>query len=149
MNVKQISVVLDEQSGSLCGIAKILAGKNVDMRALTVSESGNFRIVHIIVDNVLWALSALWEAGFTANMADVLAVEVPDEAEGLVKVLDALERGGIDVKYMYPVLSRKKTLSLGGGMPVLVFKLSDEARAEEILNAEGIKVLSQAELSMI
>ena len=87
MSIKQISVILDDQSQTLSRMAEVLASKNADMRALTVEESGNFRVVRLIADNVLWASSALWEAGFTANTADVVAAEVPDEAGGLARLL--------------------------------------------------------------
>ena len=147
MSIKQISVILDEQSGTFSGMAKVLSDKNVEMRALTLYEAGNFRVVRIIVDNVLWATSALWEAGFTADTADVTAVEIPDEEGGLSRVLNVLERAGIEIKYMYPVLSRKKTISSGGGIPMFVFKFEDDEKASEILRLEGIKVLRQGDLS--
>ncbi|MBR1657820.1 MAG: hypothetical protein IJ697_05065 [Synergistaceae bacterium] len=147
MSIKQISVILDEQSGTFSGMAKVLSDKNVEMRALTLYEAGNFRVVRIIADNVLWATSALWEAGFTVDTADVAAVEIPDEEGGLSRVLNVLERAGIEIKYMYPVLSRKKTVSLGGGIPMFVFKFEDDEKASEILRLEGIKVLRQGDLS--
>ena len=150
MSIKQISVILDDQSAKLSAVAEVLASKNVDMRALTVEESGNFRVVRIVADNVLWATSALWEAGFTANTADVIAAEVPDESGGLAKLLHTIERAGMEIKYMYPVLSRKKSSALGGGgLPVVVFKLSGNENPEEVLKVEGIKILTQGELSSL
>lgn len=51
---------------------------------------------------------------------------------------------------MYPVLSRKKSSALGGGgLPVVVFKLSGSENPEEVLKVEGIKVLTQGELSAL
>lgn len=150
MSIKQISVILDDQSAKLSAMAGVLADKNADMRALTVEEAGNFRVVRIIADNVLWASSALWEAGFTANTADVVAVEVPDEAGGLAKLLNIIERAGMEVRYMYPVVSHKKAGVLGrGGLPVVVFKLSGSEKPEELLKLEGIKVLTQGDLSAL
>lgn len=150
MSIKQISVILDDQSQTLSRMAEVLASKNADMRALTVEESGNFRVVRLIADNVLWASSALWEAGFTANTADVIAAEVPDEAGGLARLLNIIERAGMEIKYMYPVLSRKKSSALGGGgLPVVVLKLSGSENPEEILRLEGIKVLTHADLSSL
>jgi|GEM_PF-5641890 len=150
MSIKQISVILDDQSAKLSKVAEVLASKNADMRALTVEESGNFRVVRIIADNVLWATSALWEAGFTANTADVIAAEVPNESGGLAKLLGIIERAGMEIKYMYPVLSRKRSSALGGGgLPVVVMKLSGHDNPEDVLKVEGIKVLTQGELSSL
>lgn len=149
MSIKQISVILDEQSGTLSGIAKVLADKNVEMRALTFHEAGNFKVARIIVDNILWASSALWEAGFTADTAEVTAVEIPDKEGGLAEVLRIIERSGAEIKYMYPVVARNKTLSSGGGLPVVIFKFGDDEKASDLLKAEGIKLLSQNELRNI
>ena len=71
-------------------------------------------------------------------------------AGGLAKLLNIIERAGMEIKYMYPVLSRKKVNALGGGgLPVVVFKLSGKDNAEELLRLEGIKVLSQGDMSAL
>ena len=36
MSIKQISVILDDQSAKLSEMARVLSDKNADMRALTV-----------------------------------------------------------------------------------------------------------------
>ena len=135
MKVKQLSAVLDDQSDTLGKLTKILSSRGVDIIAMNVTMSGKFTIARMLVNNVLWATSALWEAGFTANLSDVIAAEIP--AEGLAKIFEALEDLGIAVKYMYTVKN------------AAVMRLSDNAVAESVFEHAGIKLLSQGELSAL
>ena len=140
MYIKQLSIVLDDQSDTLTNMSRTLASHNVAVKALNITKSGKFTTVRIIVNNVLWASSALWEAGFTANLSDVLAAEIPDEPEGLTKILDTLDNLGITVKYLYTV-SGKKTAA--------VMRTSDNKSADSAFAAAGIKTLNQYELSAL
>ena len=135
MKVKQLSAVLDDQSDTLAKLTQTLSSRGVDIKAMNVTKSGKFTVARMIVNNVLWASSALWEAGFTANLSDVLAAEIP--SEGLGKIFEELEDLGIAVKYMYTVNN------------AAVLRLSDNAVAESVFEHAGIKLLSQGELSAL
>ena len=135
MKVKQLSAVLDDQSDTLAKLTQTLSSRGVDIKAMNVTKSGNFTVARMIVNNVLWASSALWEAGFTANLSDVLAAEIP--SEGLGKIFEELEDLGIAVKYMYTVNN------------AAVLRLSDNAVAESVFEHAGIKLLSQGELAAL
>ena len=135
MKVKQLSAVLDDQSDTLAKLTKTLSDRGVDIKAMNVTKSGKFVVARMIVNNVLWATSALWEAGFTANLSDVLAAEIP--SEGLGKIFEELEDLGIAVKYMYTVNN------------AAVLRLSDNAVAESVFEHAGIKLLSQGELAAL
>ncbi len=146
MSIKQITVAIDGYTGTLSDMAGVLEAKNAHIRALTIHESGSFKTARIIADNVLWISSALWEAGFVANMSDVVAVKVSDEAGGLSKVLGVVERSGAGIKYMYHVICRNENASQEG-ISLLVFRPYDIEKAEDVLKVEGIRVLSQGDLS--
>ena len=135
MKVKQLSAVLDDQSDTLAKLTQTLSSRGVDIKAMNVTKSGKFTVARMIVNNVLWASSALWEAGFTANLSDVLAAEIP--SEGLGKIFEELEDLGIAVKYMYTVNN------------AAVLRLSDNAVAESVFEHAGIKLLSQGELAAL
>lgn len=148
MSIKQITVAIDGYTGTLSDMAAALEAKNANIRALTIQESGSFKTARIIADNVLWVSSALWEAGFAANMSDVVAVKVPDESGGLSRVLGVIERSGVGIKYMYHVICRNENASQEG-ISLLVFRPYDIAKAEDALKVEGIRVLSQGDLSVL
>ena len=48
---KQISVFLENISGRLADVTKILAAQGVNLRALTIADTADFGILRLIVDN--------------------------------------------------------------------------------------------------
>ncbi|MBQ7220586.1 MAG: hypothetical protein IJS28_06355 [Synergistaceae bacterium] len=144
MNVKQISVLLDNSPGKLCEMTEVLAEKRISIRALTVANSTDTSTVRLIVDNVIWTSSVLRDAGFTVSFSDVLAVEVPNVPGGLTGVLSILKAGGVNIEYMYDVGARQ---AVYGGHVCIMFRFSDNERAAEVLNDAGIRMLGQGELA--
>ena len=150
MNVKQISVVMSNEPGSVLRMAKTLSKNDIYIRALTVADSSTFSTVRIIVDNVLWASSVLKEAGFTVSLSDVIAVGVPDTPDGLASVLEILDASGINIDYMYEIRGNRRHITTEGtDMQLFVFKVSDNAGTIEAFDAEGVKVFGQGELSAL
>ena len=84
MRVKQISVFVENQPGRLTAILEVLAANRLSMRALKVSDTSEFGIVRMIVDDPDTALRALHEAGFTSRMDWILSAEIPNVPGGLL-----------------------------------------------------------------
>ena len=49
MTISQISVFVENKQGSMSGIAEVLAGANIDIRALTIADTTDFGILRLIV----------------------------------------------------------------------------------------------------
>ncbi|MBQ7170615.1 MAG: hypothetical protein IJR63_12020 [Synergistaceae bacterium] len=148
MNVKQISVVMSNEPGSVLRMARTLSENDIYIRALTVADSSTFSTVRIIVNNVLWASSVLKEAGFTVSLSDVIAAGVPDTADGLAHVLEVLDGAGINIDYMYEIRGNRRHVTGGGAeLQIFVFKVSDNTRTVEAFESAGIKIFGQGELS--
>ena len=146
MNVKQISVLLDNTPGKLYDMTTVLADENISIRALTVANSTDASTVRFIVDNVIWTSSVLRDAGFDVSFSDVIAVEVPNVPGGLNTVLSVLRDGGVNIEYMYDVGCR---YSGYGGHVCIVFKFTDNEKAIEVLNVAGVRMLGQGDLAAI
>ena len=138
MNIKQISVFLENKPGSLNAMTHILAEHNVDMRALSLAETKDFGIVRLIVDNVYTATTVLKDAGYIHSITPVLAVAIPDEPGGLNNVLQVLGDGGVNVEYMYAFLGGKNSEHA-----YMIFRVTDNEKAIEVLNRNKITLVSQ------
>lgn len=143
MNVKQISVFLENKPGYLYSMTKVLADHNIDMRAFSLAESSDFGIARLIVDDVLATATVLKEAGFVCSLTPVLAVSVPDVPGGLNQVLSLLSADDINIEYMYAFLGTRH------GSAYMIFRVADVARAGASLSASGIRLVEQDELSEI
>lgn len=136
MKVEQLSIFIENKSGRLAEITRILGDAGINIRALSLADTSDFGILRLIVDNVEAARTVLKERGFTVNKTEVIAVEVPDRPGGLSTILQALDRDETNVEYMYAFVERC------GGNAVIVFRFDDTDRAIEVLKNNQFNVLS-------
>jgi hypothetical protein len=101
LTIKQISVFLENKAGRTNSVTRILDACGVRILALSISESGDFGLLRLIVDDVQKACLALKEARFAVILTDVLHVRYPDGTGSLTKILDHLADNNISVDYMY------------------------------------------------
>ncbi len=141
MNIKQISVFLENKPGAMISLTEVLAENSIDMRALSLAEAGDFGIVRIIVNDVDATSEVLKEAGFIYTVTSVVGVSISNEPGGSVKILSALGEANVNVEYMYAFL--------GSGAPkkaYLILKVQDAEAAAKALNERGIPTLDQEEV---
>lgn len=136
MKVEQLSIFIENKSGRLAEITRILGEAGINIRALSLADTSDFGILRLIVDNVETARSVMKERGFTVNKTEVVAVEVPDRPGGLSKILQALDKENTNVEYMYAFVERC------GGNAVIIFRFDDTDRAIEVLKFNQFNVLS-------
>ena len=106
MIIKQISVFVENKLGRLAEIAEVMAKNDVDIHALSISDTTNFGILRAIVDKPEKAENALKEAGFTVSITSVLSVAIDDTPGGLAGCLRLLADHNIPVEYAYAFVSQ-------------------------------------------
>lgn len=136
MRVEQIAVFLENKSGRLAEITRILAENEINIRALSVADTADFGILRLIVDKVDLAKKVLRSGGFTVGKTNVVAVEVSDQAGGLANVLKMVNEAGINVEYMYAFVNKS------GFNAVLIFRFDEMDKAIAILQEKGFTLLT-------
>ena len=137
MSIKQLSVFLENVPGRLKGLTEVLADNNINMRAITLADTSDFGIIRVIVDDNDKAVQVLKEAGFVAKLTNILAVAMDDEPGALLKLLDVMEKGQINIEYMYAFKASCENRAL------LVVKVNKHEKAKEALLEAGLIVLAQ------
>lgn len=140
MNVEQISIFIENKSGRLAEITRILGEAAINIRALSLADTSDFGILRLIVNDVEKAKQVLKEKGFTVNKTEVVAVEVPDQPGGLAAILQTLDRDSINVEYMYAFVERC------GGNAVIIFRFDETDKALHSLKSGGFSILEGARL---
>jgi len=140
MRVEQIAVFLENKSGRLAEITRILAEGGINIRALSVADTADFGILRLIVNKVNEAKELLRRNGFTVGKTNVVAVEVADEPGGLARVLGCVERAGLNVEYMYAFVNKS------GANAVLIFRFDDMDAAIAALEKDGFTILDSAQV---
>ena len=138
MNIKQISVFVENKSGRLAEITAILAKANIDIRALSVADTTHFGILRLIVNRPDAAEEALRNSGLTVSLTNVIAISVPDHPGGFAQAAQALR--DVDIEYMYAFISRDQ------GRACVILRVPDNEAALEALKAGGIEILKDSDI---
>lgn len=138
--LNQISVFVENKTGRLASVMKVLTDNNTDIRAMTIADTTDFGIVRLVVKDAESALKLLKENGFTANLTQVAAFSVPDQPGGMYSVIDAFESAGINIEYCYSLVTNKE------GRASVAVRVDDNAKAIEVLEAKGIPQISAEDL---
>lgn len=101
MKIKQVSVFLENKTGRINHVTKILAANGINMHAFSMAETTEFGILRLIVSDVDKAVEALRGADFAVMLTDVVCISCPDVAGSLASVLDRLAEQNIFIEYMY------------------------------------------------
>ena len=135
MVVKQVSVFVENTVGRLADITGILLENNIDLKACTIAETVDFGILRCIVEDPEAKVRILVEKGFSASITEVIGVSLEDKPGGLHRILKILAGEGIAVNYIY------STIKSDEGKALIMMKVSDEKKAEEILKANDVELV--------
>ena len=136
MKVEQISVFLENKSGRLAEVTKILSDGGVNIRALYLADASDFGVLRFIVNDTKKAKEVLQKNNFTVVKTEVIAVEVPDRPGGLAEILDILKNESINVEYMYAFVERSSDNA------VIIFRFDEIDRAIDALTKNNVTVLT-------
>jgi hypothetical protein len=143
VNVKQISLFLENKKGRLAEVTRTLAREQVNIRALSLADTSDFGVLRFIVDNPEKCLAVLKANGFVAQVTEVVAVEVEDKPGGLARVLEALDRDGVNVEYMYAYVEKRMENA------IVICRIDDRERAVDVLKRNGIATVSAEQLKTL
>ena len=135
MQIRQVSVFLENKVGRVMEITEVLGENKINLRALSLADTSDFGILRMIVDNVDRAIMSLKDKGFIVKETEVVAVEVPDKPGGLAQVLEILCIANINVEYMYAFFEQPKDKAL------LIFRFENSEKAIEVLVSKGIQIV--------
>ena len=140
MKIKQLSLFLENKPGRLTSPCRVLSQAGLNIVTLSLADTQQFGILRLIVRDWQKAQAALQQAGFVVNATDVVAVDIADRPGGLLDLLDILERGNINIEYMYAFTVRK------GDSAIMVFRFEDPEAAIRLLQSSGKDVIKGSEL---
>ena len=140
MRIRQISIFLENKPGQLSAICRDLADAGINIATLSLADTADFGIVRMIVDDHSRAESVLGEKGHVVNVREVIAVCVPDRPGGMAEVMQVLDKAGVNIEYSYAFAFHR------GEKAVLVFRFSDNDKAESALRAAGYTTLGEDEV---
>jgi len=140
MNVTQLSVFLENKPGRLQNTLRILYENNINIIALTISETSDYGVLRMIVNDPDKAQQVLKAENITSRMTDVLAIEIDDRPGSLYRVIDTFSRKDMNIEYMYAFPGKKDSKS------VMIFRFDNIEAAKNALAAEGYTIVKKIDL---
>ena len=137
-DVKLVAAFAENKPGQVAHFTKILANANINIRWLAVASTGPFGVMKVLVSDPETAYQALKHEGFVAKLVDALAIEVPDKPGGLHAVADCLAGHNINLDNASGFIANNRA--------IMVLEVPDVAKARDVLQKQGFRVLAQKEL---
>lgn len=101
VKIKQLSIFLTNQKGRLYNVLNILAENNINIRALSLTDTSEFGILRLIVDNPDKGEQILEANNYSLKTTQAIAVELEDVPGGLVSILKILNDNEINLNILY------------------------------------------------
>ncbi|MHA1792279.1 MAG: ACT domain-containing protein [Promethearchaeota archaeon] len=138
--VTQISVFLPNRPNQLSKLTKLLMEVDVNIRALTISETADYGIVRMIVSDPTKAQNVL-QGEFLIDQTDVIAVELKDKPGGLHEIADVLGAANINIEYLYAFVAKQQNA-------ILIIRVENQMRGKaiDVLESKAIKIYSAEEI---
>ena len=129
MPIKQLTIFLENQTGRLAEVTKILKNQNINLQGFSTTEARDYGILRLIVSDTEKARQSLKDAGFTTHVAEAICVKVLDKPGELYKVLDVLAGEKINIDYIYVIAGTR-----------IVLSVNEINKAEGILKKNGVEI---------
>ena len=141
MNIKQLSIFVENRVGALLDVTAVLRENGIDMRAFSVAETTDFGIVRLIVNKPTIAKEKLKAAGLTVKETPVIGVLLEDTPGTFHNVLETLYKANVSIEYTYAFANNS-----GSHKAYMMLRTEDMDKALEALTKAGFKLLSPADV---
>lgn len=136
----QVTVFVENKPGRISRIARKLGDEGINIRAITISDMGEYGLINIISNDPEGAAKALSDEGFSVSRKQVIAIIIEDRPGGLADVTDYLHSNSVNVSNAYGFILQQRDRA------VLILEVDDYRMAEKLIRKGGFHTLSMEEL---
>lgn len=142
MITKQLSVFLENKTGRLNEVTRLLGDASINMSALSLADTTEFGILRMIVSDPDKALSILKKAEFSVRLTDVVCLNSPNEPGALARALNILSAESVFIEYLYAYSMDNKSANI-------VLKPDNIQKCIEVLHAHKIDLVKASDMYKI
>ena len=135
MRIKQLSIFIENQSGTLIRVLELLGKAHIQMIACTIADTAECGIFRIICSEPDRACSELKAAGVAVTISEVFAIEMNDRPGGAADAVKAFSNAGIEITYMYAFLL--------DGKGIMIIRTDETEKAREVIKSQGLPYLCE------
>jgi len=136
----QVSVFVENKPGRVSRIARVLGDQGINIRAITISDRGEYGLINIVPDDPDRAEKLLSREGFSVSRQHVIAIVIDDRPGALADMAQYLNNAGVNLANAYGFILEK------GKKAVIVLEVDNFEKAEVVIRRGGYHTLSREEL---
>lgn len=138
MTIHQISIFIENRSGTMIKVLNVLKQADVDIIASTVADTAEYGIYRIICSDPQKAHDELKKAGIQCTLSDVFALELDNLPGKAAEAVSIFSQAGISISYLYSFLLN--------GKGILIFRTDDNEKAKATIKENGLKYITEPKL---
>lgn len=136
--VRLLAVFVENKPGQTARITRLLAEARMNIRWVTIANSGSFGVMKFLLSDPDAAREVLKRDGVMSSFLEVIPVEVPDQPGALNKVAECLAKASINLDNTSGFEANQRA--------IVIVETHDIERARAVLVQNGLRVLSREEL---
>ena len=138
MTIHQLSIFIENRSGTLIKVLDALKAANIQIIASTIADTAEYGIYRLICSEPMRACEELKKAGVAVALSDVFALEIDDQPGCATEVVKTFSEAGISIAYLYSFLLR--------GKGILLFRTDNTELAVKIIRENNLRSISEENL---
>ncbi|MBQ9202497.1 MAG: amino acid-binding protein [Bacteroidales bacterium] len=140
MTINQLSVFIENKSGTLVKVLQLLKQANIQIIASSIADTAEYGIYRIICSEPAKAYDELKKAGVAVALSDVFAIELDNQPGRAAEAVECLSNAGISIAYMYTFLFN--------GKGILIFRTDNADKTREVITLNGLRFVTEKDLSL-
>ncbi|MEO2021152.1 MAG: acetolactate synthase [Pirellulaceae bacterium] len=139
--LRQFTVFLENRVGQLLDVIRRFEGSRVRIVALSINDATECAFVRFLLSHPEQGREILERAGLPMIETDLIGIELPNDAQPLLRVCKALLQAEINLIQAYPLFIRSN------GNPVVALMVDNIETALETLATEGLTTICEDDLT--
>ena len=141
MTIPQLSIFIENRSGTLITVLDVLKQAGIQIIASTIADTAEYGIYRLICNEPSRACEELKKAGVAVALSDVFALEIDDQPGRAADAVKSFSEAGISITYMYSFLLR--------GKGILVFRTDNNEQAAQVIGQNKMSTVNETALSSL
>jgi hypothetical protein len=138
MTINQLSIFIENRSGTLIKVLEVLKQSGIQIVASTIADTAEYGIYRLICSEPIRAFDELKKAGIAVAMSDVFAIELDNQPGRAADAIEIFSKAGISITYMYSFLFN--------GKGILIFRTDNSEQARESIMQNNLKFIAEEDL---
>ena len=141
MTINQLSIFIENRSGTLIKVLQVLKQAGIQMVASTLADTAEYGIYRLICSEPLRAYEELKKNGVAVAQSNVFALELDDVPGRAADAVETFSQAGISIAYMYTFLLN--------GKGIMIFRTENAEEAEKVIINNKLKYIEEPDLSKL